>query len=69
MLKEISYFLFIVLCFPNCLVGVFTLFLSLLFLVTPITTALLLPIYYVGLCEISSGSMLLLLQEEQLMIA
>lgn len=50
MLKEIPFFLFIVLCFfPNCLVEVFTLFLSLLCLVTPITTALLLPIYYMGL--------------------
>lgn len=49
MLKEIPFFLFIVLCFPNCLVGVSALFLSLLFLVTPITNALLLPMFYMGL--------------------
>ncbi len=63
-------FLFIYcLMFFQTALGCFYPLSALVVLVTPITTALLLPIYYVGTREVSSGSMLLLLQEEQLMIA
>lgn len=69
MLKEIPFFLFIVLCFFQTALGCFHPLSVSVFFSDPHNNCLSTPNILRGTREVSSGSTLLLLQEEQLMIA